>query len=261
MAHKYNYFYRIVNKKNGHYYYGVHSTDNIDDGYMGSGTRLKKAIEKYGIENFEKEIIKICNDRKEAYELESNYVTESLIKDDNCYNIILGGEQFNTEFLVAVKNSKGENFLVHEKDPRYLNGELSGVTRGSFAAVDSDGNTFRASVDDVRLKNGTIHGINANKVTVKNKKGEYFCVDINDPRYKSGELTHMWKGKKHTSETIEKLKNTLKTIGHQKGEKNSQFGTCWVHNDEKSIKIKKDELSEYEKNGWVKGRKMIYKQQ
>ena len=119
MEHKYNYFYRITNKINGHFYYGVHSTDNLDDGYMGSGTRLKGAYKKYGIENFEKEIVKFCESRKEAYELESSVVTEALIKDNNCYNIILGGEQFNTEFLVAVRDKNGKTLLVHKDDPRY----------------------------------------------------------------------------------------------------------------------------------------------
>lgn len=255
MKHKYNYFYKITNKINGHYYYGVHSTDNLEDGYMGSGTRLKKAIEKYGIENFEKEIIKYCDNREEAYKLESDYVTESLIRDDNCYNIILGGEQFSTEFLVAVKDSSGKKFLVHEKDPRFLSGELSGVTRGNFVAIDNNGNTFMADVCDNRLKNGEIHGKNINKVTVKNKKGEYFCVDIDDPRYKSGELTHIWKNRKHSEETINKIKEKLSSIEHQKGEKNSQFGTCWVFKDGINRKIKKETLEDAIKDGWTKGRK------
>ena len=47
-------------------------------------------------------------------------------------------------------------------------------------------------------------------------------------------------GKNHSDETIEKMK------GHtsQKGEKNSQFGTLWIHNIElkKSKKIKKPAL-------------------
>ena len=47
---KYHYFYKITNNLNNHYYYGIHSTDNLDDGYMGSGTRLRYAYEKYGIE-------------------------------------------------------------------------------------------------------------------------------------------------------------------------------------------------------------------
>ena len=50
----YHYFYKITNRINGHYYYGVHSTSDIDDGYMGSGKRLKHAKNLYGIENFDK---------------------------------------------------------------------------------------------------------------------------------------------------------------------------------------------------------------
>ena len=37
------------------------------------------------------------------------------------------------------------------------------------------------------------------------------------------------------------------------------YGKCWIHNNEKSISIKKDQLEEYISNGWVKGRKMFKK--
>ena len=54
---KYHYFYKITNLLNEHFYYGIHSTDNLDDGYMGSGKRLHYAYKKYGMQNFKKEIM------------------------------------------------------------------------------------------------------------------------------------------------------------------------------------------------------------
>ena len=45
---KYNYFYKITNDFDNCYYYGIHSTNNMNDGYMGSGKWLKRAMKKHG---------------------------------------------------------------------------------------------------------------------------------------------------------------------------------------------------------------------
>lgn len=39
------------------------------------------------------------------------------------------------------------------------------------------------------------------------------------------------------------------------GEKNSQFGTCWISKDGTAIKIKKNNLLEYLQQGYLRGRK------
>lgn len=88
---KYYYVYRIVNDINGKEYIGFHSTNVLDDGYMGSGKLIIKAIEKYGIEHFHKEIIQIFDNQKDAEELERELVNEDYVKRKDTYNISLGG--------------------------------------------------------------------------------------------------------------------------------------------------------------------------
>lgn len=122
----YNYFYKITNNLNGHFYYGVHSTDDLEDGYMGSGVRLHYAYKQYGIENFTKEILKFFDSKEEAYKYEAEIVNEELVKDENCYNLAFGGqggEKNHNDSMkgkLTVKNKNSKEFYVinaSEYDP------------------------------------------------------------------------------------------------------------------------------------------------
>ena len=44
--------YKVTNLLNNKYYIGMHRTTNPNDGYLGSGVAIKKAIKKYGKEAF-----------------------------------------------------------------------------------------------------------------------------------------------------------------------------------------------------------------
>ena len=79
-----------------------------------------------------------------------------------------------------------------------------------------------------------------------------------DPEIKKKrkESSPRFSGMSHTKETKEKI-GKMNSI-HQQGNKNSQYGKCWIYNNEKSITIKKEELSIYLNNGWIKGRKMNF---
>lgn len=127
---EYHYFYKITNLLNNHFYYGIHSTDNLEDGYMGSGTRLHYAYKKYGIENFKKEILKFFNTREECSNYEVEMVTEELIRKDECYNIIMGGDTFNYTNNVTVKDCNNNYFTVSVFDERYIKGELKPMHYG-----------------------------------------------------------------------------------------------------------------------------------
>ncbi len=271
---KYHYFYKIINNLNGHFYYGVHNTDDLDDGYMGSGKRLHYAYKKYGIENFTKEILKFFPSHKEAFEYEAEFITEDLINDNNCYNIQGGGESWNTVGLVAVKDKDGNTFQVSVNDPKYLSGEYVHPAKGYFAAKDKAGNLYYITKNDNRYISGELFGCTKGtkysdeyKQNMKlaligkhqNHKTRYVCnefeiikINVNDTEeylnkgYQTGKIYHKIK-QPAISEAHKRLK-------FQAGEKNSQYGTCWITKDKENKKIKKEELEYYISLGWSKGR-------
>lgn len=88
---KYNLLYMTTNLVNGRRYVGVHSTEDIDDGYFGSGKALKNAVKKYGEENFLFDVLRYCNDEAEMLEHEARIVDECFISRKDNYNIVVGG--------------------------------------------------------------------------------------------------------------------------------------------------------------------------
>lgn len=89
--HVYHYVYKTTNLKTGKFYIGMHSTSNLNDGYLGSGKRLRRAIRKYGKHNFVLEIIEYLPDREALKKREKELVNEALLKDSMCMNLQLGG--------------------------------------------------------------------------------------------------------------------------------------------------------------------------
>lgn len=105
---KYNYVYRTVNKLNDMEYIGVHSTDNLEDNYIGSGTYLNNAIKKYGRENFKKDIIEFYDSREEAFRKEKEVVCIEYVKNNKVYNLVLGGGNAYGRDVSIKKFKKGE---------------------------------------------------------------------------------------------------------------------------------------------------------
>jgi group I intron endonuclease len=72
--------YVTTNNLNGKIYVGSHATNNLDDGYLGSGKVLKQAIKKYGRESFSREVIATFQTLAEAREFEAMAVREVIEK-------------------------------------------------------------------------------------------------------------------------------------------------------------------------------------
>lgn len=82
--------YKIINKINNKWYIGKHNGKNPN--YMGSGKLLKRAISKYGVENFEKVILEECLTIRQLNEREKHWIDiTNATTDPMSYNLADGG--------------------------------------------------------------------------------------------------------------------------------------------------------------------------
>jgi hypothetical protein len=197
---KYHFIYKIT-RDDGRYYIGMHSTDDLDDGYFGSGKKITRSIKKYGLEKHTKEILEFLPSRETLRNREEELVTEEMVGDPLCMNIALGGKCWSSIAIKGNQSPKRNHTAIQEK----VNQTFAQRNRKRF-----NGNVrFRGFLPD-------------------------------------------WNGRKHSEEAKMKISSSM--AGKQDGEKNSQFGTCWVTNG-MPIKIKKEFLDSYLRNGYRRGRK------
>lgn len=88
----YHYIYKTTCTITGRYYIGMHTSDNLNDSYLGSGIILLHSIKKYGRANHMKEIICYCESRQTLQDKERELVNEDIISDPLCMNLKIGGE-------------------------------------------------------------------------------------------------------------------------------------------------------------------------
>jgi hypothetical protein len=81
--------YKTINMVNDKYYVGVHN--NANPNYLGSGTALCLAIEKYGKENFKREVLYTFESLDEALRKEAEIVNEEFVRSKETYNLTIGG--------------------------------------------------------------------------------------------------------------------------------------------------------------------------
>ena len=255
MEKKYNYLYKITNLINGKFYYGIHSTDNLNDGYMGSGKILHEAYKKHGIENFQKEILEFRDTREEISDLEKEIVTIDLVNNPNCYNIRLGGDEVLTLGMAVMKDKNNNIHQVPIGSDEYYN--MVGVTTGMVGVYDKIENKNKSITKEEYYSNIDRYvSFSSGKIPVL-INGKYTHISCEE--YLKGGYQTVWFGKHHSEETKQKISKHHIETGFQQGEKNSQYGTCWITKNGENKKIKKEELDSYLNDGWIKGRKLLSK--
>jgi len=123
---RYYFLYKTTNKMNGKFYIGVHSTIKMNDGYLGSGKRLRYSMRKYGKENFEIDILEFFNSRELMFEAERNLVNTDLIKNELCMNLKEGGIGGWTKEQ-QIENANRSN--IKKKELRDNNPEWRGLEK------------------------------------------------------------------------------------------------------------------------------------
>jgi group I intron endonuclease len=228
----YYYLYKITNLVNGKIYVGVHQTQNKDDEYMGSGLLIKRAIEKYGIENFKKEILEYFSTESDMYDAESFLVNSEFVADTNTYNIKEGGHG-------GWDHINSDKELKRDISKRSNEARAKRIQHGLSTFNDSYERTFMIRY---RVKNPMQIPEVLNKQQCSLKK-----YNDNNP----GAFT----GKHHTDET--KAKIGAANSKHQSGSGNSQYGKMWIYNEDlkECKRIPKDDPIP---EGWKRGRKMSF---
>ena len=115
----------------------------MTDGYLGSGKILARAIKKHGASNFTVEVIAFFDSREDLARAEASAVTEELVKDPQCMNIVRGG--FGDWSTEAREKSKRKRDWLRENDPEWVarvSASQSAAMKRQFASGKRAGRPF-----------------------------------------------------------------------------------------------------------------------
>lgn len=112
------YFIYKTYSSSGLYYYGRHTTENINDGYFGSGKWIRSIKDK---STLKRDIILFCENQEELLKKEEEYIT-MYINDPKCMN-------FN-ENSIGFSSNNNPNKLL--KGSKILSDRVKGEKNGMY---------------------------------------------------------------------------------------------------------------------------------
>lgn len=156
----YGFVYETTNKLNGMKYIGkcVYERQNDWEKYLGSGTYLKRAVKKYGKENFVKAILEEAYSDEELNQLEEEYIARfDAVSSPQYYNIkmtSIGGDVFThnprkeeiRRIRVQQMSGKGNHQFGKPKTEKMINS----VVEANSRAVEVDGIVYKSQSEAAR---------------------------------------------------------------------------------------------------------------
>jgi hypothetical protein len=174
--------YKITNIVNGYIYIGQHTTDNLDDGYMGSGIRLINAYKKHGKDIFKKEILYIFDNFEEMDLKESELVNEEFIKRPDVYNSVLGGTGWCSKGTAVVEHINTPGIFTRiprEQYDRTLHRYITSSTIQVY--LKSTGDRLRIPIEEYHKNKELYNTMSSGRVSVMEKtSGKTSSILISD---------------------------------------------------------------------------------
>lgn len=206
----FHFVYLTTNLINGKQYVGDHSTNNLNDGYLGSGKPyFKRALKEYGIENFKKEILEFFPSKGEAFDAQEKYIKKFNTLAPNGYNISpKGGYGVPFSYLSECTKEKIGNSSkgrFHTPESKLKMGRKGRIFSEESKEKMRKSAKNRKISEETRLKM---------RIAKLNKKmSEDSKIKLSNS--KKGSPSPM-KGKKHSEETKLKISLSKKGIGFGK---------------------------------------------
>ena len=239
----YYYVYQITNLLNNKIYVGKHKSAKhpSENGYYGSGKQIKAAIEKYGIENFKKEVLYYCNSMEEMADKELSIVTEDFVKRKDTYNMHKGGpggwDHYNGSKEHSANSSKGGKKRARDPANPFYNAEFQ------------EKYNWTRSPEHMKLMNERAkdpEAIAKRQATFK-KRGH-------SQGEKNSQFGRIWISNVLTKEVKRITINDAIPEGWVRGKKGHTITKCWVNNGVKEHYILLEKEQEYKLKGFSSGR-------
>lgn len=209
----YHFIYK-TSSKSGKYYIGRHSTNKIDDGYLGSGNWVKSIKNK---ENLHREILVFCDDEKCLREQELKYITENIDNPD-CMNYNLSSAGFSTGHLnpAHLEKEKLRRSIIFSGDK---NPAKRPEVREKMSKSQKLSNNHRNK--GMKLSDSARKNMSEARDGLKfSEEGKKKLSESRKRQYECGErVVPTFKGKKHSPETLKKMKQKRQEYWSNKKEK------------------------------------------
>lgn len=243
MKYKYYYIYKITvteGSLSGSYYFGQHKTNNLTDGYKGSGTILKRYYKKYP-KSYNIEILSFYNSQEELDQAEYDIINQYL-NDDKCLNICFGGKSGGghkqsdetkqkisetmkgrpahnkgipasdiTKQKISVKSKGHSGYMLGKHQTESTKQKISNANKGRQTSDETKKKISEALKGKKKSEEHIIHMSEALKGRVSPNKGKKFSEEHRrklSEAHKKHESN--FKGKHHTEESKNKMSESHK---------------------------------------------------